>query len=774
MTRKEIAVFIWWTIAVCYVDSCTFPAILEGKTWDDSAKGRPVTFAGSVMTGWNVTFGVKIITSWTCLFNQNNIIVSKATYDEMIPPFISKTYHVYVCMWAVSIEADKFIYYLLADNIVDANTRVYRSESSDLGACDVCKMTLNLDPSQALSMATSGDPSSVTIPAQSGPCSGCSCIATTATTTTSSAITSEDTTSSTTATTTTSAVTSEDTTTSTTATTTNSCTFPAMLEGKTWDDSAKGRPVTFSGSVMTGWNVTFGVKIITSWTCLFNQNNIIVSKATYDEVIPPFISKTYHVYVCMWAVSIEADKFIYYLLADNIVDANTRVYRSESSDLGACDVCNMTLNLDPSQALSMATSGDPSSVTIPAQSGPCSGCSCNASTATTTTSSAITSEDTTTSTTTTTTTSAVTSEDTTTSTTATTTTSAATSEDTTSSTTTAPSTSTITSEDTTSSTIATTTDSCTFPAILEGKTWDDSAKGRPVTFAGSVMTGWNVTFGVKIITSWTCLFHQNNIIVSKATYDEVIPPFASKTYHVYVCMWAVSIEADKFIYYLLADNIVDANTRVYRSESSDLGACDVCKMTLNLDPSQALSMATSGDPSSVTIPAQSGPCSGCSCIATTATTTTSSAITSEDTTSSTTTTTTTSAVTSEDTTTSTTTTTTTSAVTLEDTTSSTKATTTTSVVTSDDTTSSTTATPSTSTITSEDTISSATATTSTSAITSDLPNLPGNILDKESSDNIIIVYTATVIPTVLGIIILIVAILIAKSKKARTTQSNTE
>uniref|UniRef100_K1R1N7 Uncharacterized protein n=1 Tax=Magallana gigas TaxID=29159 RepID=K1R1N7_MAGGI len=58
------------------LDSCTFPSVLEGKTWEDSDKGQPVTFSGSDMLGWNVSAFSTVMNQWECLFNQNDIIVS--------------------------------------------------------------------------------------------------------------------------------------------------------------------------------------------------------------------------------------------------------------------------------------------------------------------------------------------------------------------------------------------------------------------------------------------------------------------------------------------------------------------------------------------------------------------------------------------------------------------------------------------------------------------------------------------------------------------------
>ncbi|XP_062583132.1 uncharacterized protein LOC134244875 [Saccostrea cucullata] len=184
MNRKDVTVLILWNVIISNVDTCTFPAILEGKTWEDSDKGRPITFSGSDLSGWTVTFGAETISSWTCLFNQNNLIVFKSSYQFFLPPFPPQTKHVYVCMWTVSVEADRIIYYLLADEDVDSNTRLFVSDDSSLGACDVCKLDLSLDTSQGKAMVTSGSPSSVPIPAQSGPCSGCSCTPTTEASTT--------------------------------------------------------------------------------------------------------------------------------------------------------------------------------------------------------------------------------------------------------------------------------------------------------------------------------------------------------------------------------------------------------------------------------------------------------------------------------------------------------------------------------------------------------------------------------------------------------------
>ncbi|XP_078324575.1 uncharacterized protein LOC111126644 isoform X2 [Crassostrea virginica] len=166
------------------VECCTFPSILEGKLWEDSAKGKPVTFSGDTMTGWNVSIFNTVMSSWQCLFNQNDIIVSRSSYEQSIPLFSTTTYYVYACMWIVSIDAQTLIYYLLADEITDANTRIYKSTNDSLGACDVCKFSLTLNSADGKAMSTTGAASAVTIPAQSGPCIGCSCTPTTTSTST--------------------------------------------------------------------------------------------------------------------------------------------------------------------------------------------------------------------------------------------------------------------------------------------------------------------------------------------------------------------------------------------------------------------------------------------------------------------------------------------------------------------------------------------------------------------------------------------------------------
>ncbi|XP_022327131.2 uncharacterized protein LOC111126644 isoform X1 [Crassostrea virginica] len=136
------------------VECCTFPSILEGKLWEDSAKGKPVTFSGDTMTGWNVSIFNTVMSSWQCLFNQNDIIVSRSSYEQSIPLFSTTTYYVYACMWIVSIDAQTLIYYLLADEITDANTRIYKSTNDSLGACDVCKFSLTLNSADGKAMST--------------------------------------------------------------------------------------------------------------------------------------------------------------------------------------------------------------------------------------------------------------------------------------------------------------------------------------------------------------------------------------------------------------------------------------------------------------------------------------------------------------------------------------------------------------------------------------------------------------------------------------------
>ncbi|XP_052673563.1 uncharacterized protein DDB_G0271670-like [Crassostrea angulata] len=174
--RRTASVFMIWNAICVYVDSCTFPSVLEGKTWEDSDKGQPVTFSGSDMLGWNVSAFSTVMNQWECLFNQNDIIVSKSSFVFGLPFAPPVTYYVYICMWIVSLDSDKFIYYLLADFISDLNTRAYRNTEDNLGPCHVCKLSLSLVPADAKVMTSTGSPSEITIPPQSGPCSGCSCI----------------------------------------------------------------------------------------------------------------------------------------------------------------------------------------------------------------------------------------------------------------------------------------------------------------------------------------------------------------------------------------------------------------------------------------------------------------------------------------------------------------------------------------------------------------------------------------------------------------------
>uniref|UniRef100_A0A8W8LCG0 Uncharacterized protein n=1 Tax=Magallana gigas TaxID=29159 RepID=A0A8W8LCG0_MAGGI len=168
--RRTASVFMIWNAICVYVDSCTFPSVLEGKTWEDSDKGQPVTFSGSDMLGWNVSAFSTVMTQWECLFNQNDIIVSKSSFVFGLPFAPPVTYYVYICMWIVSLDSDKFIYYLLADFISDLNTRAYRNTEDNLGPCDVCKLSLSLVPADAKVMTSTGSPSEITIPPQSGPC----------------------------------------------------------------------------------------------------------------------------------------------------------------------------------------------------------------------------------------------------------------------------------------------------------------------------------------------------------------------------------------------------------------------------------------------------------------------------------------------------------------------------------------------------------------------------------------------------------------------------
>lgn len=182
--RRTASFFLIWNAICVHVDSCTFPSVLEGKTWEDSDKGRPVTFSGNVMLGWNVTAFTTVMNQWECLFNQNNIIVSKSSFvfEPLFPGFTPTTYYVYICMWIVSLDSDKFIYYLLADFVSDLNTRAYKDPNDNLGPCDVCKLSLSLDPADAEVMTSTGSPSAITIPPQSGSCSGCSCLPTSSST----------------------------------------------------------------------------------------------------------------------------------------------------------------------------------------------------------------------------------------------------------------------------------------------------------------------------------------------------------------------------------------------------------------------------------------------------------------------------------------------------------------------------------------------------------------------------------------------------------------